>query len=66
MATVFETVVFPLTELLEAPFGSLRNGGSFLRSLKFHLRSESDDHSMLRASSYVRVVLNHRLQKQHW
>ena len=33
---------------------------------KLNLRSESEDNSMIRASSDVGVILDHRLQKKHW
>jgi hypothetical protein len=35
-------------------------------NLELHLRSESENDGALRASSDVRVVLNHGLQKEHW
>src|ERR1700681_3743654 len=33
---------------------------------ELHLRSKSEDESMARASADVGVVLDHRLQKNHW
>src|SRR5271154_4015050 len=39
---------------------------SFLRSLELDLSSESEDDRALRASSHVFVVLDDRLQEEHW
>jgi hypothetical protein len=53
----------PKLHLLSVPIRATVKG---YIALEFHLCSESEDDSALRSSSHVRVILDYRLNKEHW
>jgi len=48
------------------PYQYARDSEHGYVSLELHLCSESENHSALRSSAHVRVILDYRLKKEHW